>query len=154
MRPTRRAAFRQAALLMLFTAGCTVGPRLEQAEKVTGTVRMDGKALAKVHVQFFPQVGADVKAPSSAGMTDDEGRYELTCENGKPGAIIASHKVVVVSGRSAEAEPNDDPGAPQAKTSATVPAVYGIAAKTPLEVEVKANETTYDLNLSSRPGKK
>jgi hypothetical protein len=59
---------------------------------VTGTVKMNGRPLAKVRVEFWPEGGS----PRSAGTTDEAGRFTLTADRtGKPGAVVGPHKVVL-----------------------------------------------------------
>src|SRR5262249_34258094 len=72
--------------LAVAAAGCGGGPALAP---VTGTVTMNGKPLANVQVEFWPQDGA----PRSTGATDAAGRYTLTTDGaGKPGAVGGRHK--------------------------------------------------------------
>jgi hypothetical protein len=144
MRFLRSAA---AGLLLPWLAlGC--GPAISLNETVQGTVKMDGKPVANVRVEFWPQLGPSHQAPTSAGVTDEKGNYRLTCENGKPGAVIAKHKVVLLQGRAA-ATPDEgvDEKSPQRKAGPTIPTPYTIASQTPLEVEVKENESIYDLTV-------
>src|SRR5437879_1216622 len=75
---------------LLSAAGCSGGPAFAP---VTGTVTAGGKPLENVQVEFWPQVSG----PRSLGVTDKNGRFTLTSDNGEqPGAVIGSHKVVLV----------------------------------------------------------
>jgi hypothetical protein len=81
--------------------GCAKGeppPLIVQAE---GTVLLDGKPLHKAEVRFIPvdEVGAEYIAK---GVTDDQGRFKLTCK-GQPGACAGENYVVV---KEAEIPPN------------------------------------------------
>jgi hypothetical protein len=109
-------------------------------------VKFDGVPLANAVVQFLPQQPPGVKLFGSSAMTDDKGRYRLMCENEKPGAVVATHRVVVLQGR-------DDPDNPRkaAKPKPVLPIAYSVASDTPLKVEVTADRHTYDLELKSRP---
>jgi hypothetical protein len=78
-------------------------------------------------------------------MTDEQGRYQLSCENSESGAVIGKHRVMILQGRS-------DPSAPKlAKPNPRIPGAYGVASTTPLMIEVKPDQHTYNLDLKSRP---
>jgi hypothetical protein len=133
-------------VLLFFLVGCGVGPRVVLNEKVEGTLKMDDQPVPNVVVQFWPQLGPEHNAPSSSAMTDEKGFYQLMCENGKPGAVIAKHKVVITPGRSGGASPDDEkPAAGPRKAGPVIPANYKIASKTPLEVEITEKVSTYNL---------
>jgi hypothetical protein len=75
--------------LALAVAGCGRGPALAP---VSGTVTMNGKPLARVRVEFWPEEGS----PRSTGSTDEAGRFTLTTDGtAKPGAVVGRHKVVL-----------------------------------------------------------
>ncbi len=59
-----------------------------------GIVRLDGVPLKKVEVRFIPMIdnGMDLIAK---GVTDDDGRFTLTCK-GQGGACACGSQVVVV----------------------------------------------------------
>lgn len=75
----------------LFTmAGC--GGNSFDLAAVEGTVKLDGKPLDKIMVEFWPQSDG----PRSFGETDNEGRFKLKTDDGKnDGASVGSHKVVL-----------------------------------------------------------
>jgi hypothetical protein len=140
---TFRNAGAAGALVCVLTAapGCTGKPSVAMTDNVEGTLTLDGTPLAGAHVEFIPDVGASVKAPSSGGTTDEKGFFRLTRnDNGKPGAAVCAHRVVVYPGRPDAKE--RDPG------PSPVPAVYLNADKTPLRVEVKAGQSEYPVKLS------
>jgi hypothetical protein len=129
-------------LLLLSALGC--GKPLAYNATVTGTVKLDGVPLPNVRVEFIPRLDPDRKAPNSSGFTNDKGEFKLTCDNQKPGAVIAPHRVIVMQGRTGDDEKD-------ASRTFTVPQVYTIAAQTPLLLEVTADKTTYDLILKRDP---
>jgi hypothetical protein len=147
--------------LALLMAGSGCSKNLPQNDNVEGTVKIDGIPLVGVVVQFVPD-GAERMAMSS-GVTDERGHYSLKCENNKPGALLGSHHVLVNPGRPEGGFRSDDPQAPQGEAAAAamggpkpdkrnprVPSVYLVASKTPLVVDVKPDQHTYDLNLTAR----
>jgi hypothetical protein len=133
-----RANASLAPVLLVLLAGC--GTKWSQNDNVEGTLKMDGVPVANVKVQFVPDDPA-VQAPASSAQTDENGHFRLTCENGRPGAVIGKHNVVIFKGR---AEPGDG----QTISTAVIPQAYTIAAKTPLQTEVTASEHNYDLKMS------
>lgn len=90
----RFSSARAAGLVLLAAlpaaAGCSRGPTFAE---VSGTLKAGGKPLDKVQVEFWPEVSG----PRSIGVTDKEGRFTLTSDDGKrPGAVVGPHKVVLV----------------------------------------------------------
>jgi hypothetical protein len=136
--------------LLLLAAGC--GPTWTMNQQVDGVAKLDGKPLANVRIQFVPDVDPKVQAPTSTATTDAEGRFQLNCDNQKPGAVIGKHNVLVFVGRGDSAQANDPdakPGQAAAGKIPPVPTFYTVAAKTPLQVEVTADKHSYELNLSA-----
>src|SRR5262245_42177646 len=82
---------------LLVLAGCS-GKNVVLNETVEGTVKIDGKPLAGVVVQFVPE--GETRLPGSSGVTDERGHYTLTCENQRSGAVVGKHRVVLIRGRS------------------------------------------------------
>ena len=139
-------SFRAAALLagLLILTGCSRTPVFAP---VTGTVTVGGKPLENVQVEFWPQVSG----PRSLGVTDKEGRFTLTADDGKsPGAVVGSHKVVLID------------LAPYAKAPVNMPREvekinlastrfgkqFADPNKTPLKKEVVAGENTLKIVAS------
>ena len=111
-----------------------------------GTVRLDGKPLAGVEVHFAPMTpDLDSQSPPySRDLTDDDGHFTLKSRNDRSGAVPGSYAVMV---RPPSLRP--EPGSPRPKTP-LVPAVYRSLATTPLRIEVKVEQTVYDLDLKSK----
>jgi hypothetical protein len=133
-----RRDLRLAAVLVFLCVGC--GPRFEYGQ-VKGTVTLDRKPLGGAVVYFYPivKVGNPVP-PSSSGTTDAAGNYELMTRTDIAGAAVGLHKVVVLfpatGGR-------DDAKRPK------IPQDYTLAAKTPLQREVKPGLGDYPLELKT-----
>jgi hypothetical protein len=136
-----------AALLV----GC--GKTSPAIVKVTGVVRLGSKPLNKARVVFIPQVGTGPEYVAS-GLTDEAGRYQLTC-NGQPGACTGENRVLVLE--------SDNPPAlrgesleVQAKLvkyrqslgNRPIPGKYGTAVRSPLRVTVTAEQTEYEFDLT------
>ena len=143
-------------LSLLLLAGCG-GAGAVDLYKVTGTVTKAGEPLKGVSVTFSPVAAG----PSSGGITNDEGKFVLLCQNGKAGAVAGKHKAVLamvtaagsapvgmeamMSARSAS-EAKGERGAPaKSEEVASFPSEYGDAQKTPLSYEVKAEANDFDV---------
>jgi hypothetical protein len=88
--PNRAASRILLAAGLALLAGCSRGPTFAE---VNGTLTAGGKPLENVQVEFWPTV----TGPRSLGVTDKEGHFTLTSDNGKhPGAVVGAHKVVLV----------------------------------------------------------
>jgi len=142
------------AFVLFLACGC--GKTLVFNDSVEGTVKLDGKPLGNVHVQFVPDEPG-VKVSGSTGITDEKGHYRLSRENGEPGAVVGKHLVVLVRGREARRALGeqvdggaDEPGSQAKKDRRPIPPIYTMASKTPLVVDVKPEQHTYDLEASSR----
>ena len=72
-------------------AGCSGGAQ-DDLIPATGTVTQDGRPLAGVNVTFMPKEG---KGAPSGGQTDGEGKFELQYADGRPGAVLGNHRVVI-----------------------------------------------------------
>jgi hypothetical protein len=121
-------------------AGC--GPKLDYAE-VEGTVTLGGKPLAGAEVTFYPDSEGAEQLPYATGKTDGAGKYSLTLQGGKPGALVGKNRAVVNWPRP---ERRDDQ--PPPPPGPEIPVLYTVAGETPLIVEVKpGGRQTIDLPL-------
>ncbi|MDB5312038.1 MAG: hypothetical protein JWO38_6240 [Gemmataceae bacterium] len=134
---------------VLVLAGCSRTPSYTQNESVEGTVTLDGVPVANAVVQFVPDVNQSTQTPPSSGYTDEKGHFSLACDNKKPGALIGKHNVVVLPGRGGAADEDEAKAAARGK-AAPVPTAYTVVSKTPLKVEVTADQHTYDLSLTRK----
>lgn len=135
----RLTAVAGAALVLL--AGCERGP-VGKAMHAEGVVKLDNKPLADVIVQFIPE-GVKDGAPGSFGRTDAQGHFVLVTADGRDGAVIGKHSVMV---RADRGDPGGSGGAEK-----KVPEVYAEATPAnPLGViEVTEGHPPYELNLKS-----
>jgi hypothetical protein len=116
---------------------------------VTGKVTLGGKALAGVKVWFHPITEGNEDLPYATGVTDNEGVYTLTSNNGKEGAMVGKYRVVV---NWPPRERTADTSRPPPISGPPIPVPYTQAAETPLIFEVKAGEPqTIDLPLQVPP---
>jgi hypothetical protein len=143
-----------AGLALLALVGCA--RPLPVAETVEGTVVYGQSPVVGARIQFVPVVPEGVKAPISSAITDDKGFFRMKRDDtGKPGAVIGKHKVVVIAGRSNEKRASrDEADTDPAPSGTRIPLRYATVRNTPLEVEVKPEQTTYPLEIVDPGGPK
>ncbi|MGL4550059.1 MAG: hypothetical protein ACRC33_02635 [Gemmataceae bacterium] len=124
-------------------AGCgDGGPKLGQVE---GTVRLNGKPVAGLRVDYNPDVERSGQASpglSSHAHTGEDGRYSLTYDDRsrpRPGAVVGKHVVVV-------SDPEAEDQTRKVQTS-RIPLMYSRVTETPLRHEVKSGAQTIDIDL-------
>lgn len=139
MRPIRFASF--ALLLALLAAGCGGGPEFAE---VQGTVKVNGRPVDKIQVEFWPTVSG----PRSIGVTDAEGRFTLTADTGKPGAVVGTHKVVLrdvgIMGDKFLGRAGESIDMTKGKPS-RIPTAYADSTKTTMEKTVVSGKNQFDL---------
>ena len=111
---------------------------------VKGKVYLDGVLLKAGSVAFFPaDKGEGAPAFEAGSRIKQDGTYELSTR-GKPGALLGSYKVTVVS--QTKVEPNR-----AGDVVSLVPKEYTNKETTPLRVEVikKLEDGKYDLQMDS-----
>lgn len=143
------------ALCTLIALGTVTGcnSRLPVAE-VEGVVKFGDKPLPHVRIQFLPDPEKGTQGPISSAATDEQGRFTMVCADGRVGAIVGWHRVVITDmntrlfktpreGRLEE----DNKKEKQKAHPNHVPDKFATAAQTPLIKEVKAEkqEMTFDL---------
>jgi outer membrane protein assembly factor BamB len=146
---TRRTVL--IATLAAFAAGCGASP--PPVVPAGGRITINGKPLAKALVTFVPQTEFGPEY-MSYGITDDDGKYSLTCANGTVGASACENKVLVAE-PSPEGEMRGQSARAQdllAKYMASlknrpIPADYGTLARSPLVATVTAENSQYDFDL-------
>jgi hypothetical protein len=140
--------------LAALAAGCgKPPPAILPAE---GVVRLGGKPLNKARVMFIPQTGAGREYVAS-GLTDETGRYRLTC-NGRPGACAGENRVLVLEsdvppelkGESLEVQARLVRYR-QSLGNRPIPGQYGTAVNTPLKATVSPEQTEYNFDLAPSP---
>lgn len=133
-------------------AGCSGQPLAE----VKGTVTMGGKGIANVKVEFHPDPDKGTSGPGSAGTTDEQGKFSLTYNNGKPGAIVGHHRVVLTDldvfgnvfvGRGDYRKDDDGKISAEVPKKARFPDKYSDLAQTPFREEVKPGMGTVAFDI-------
>lgn len=142
LHPSRLASARRLLpalrLLLLALAGATAGcSQTYTPLPVSGKVLLDGKPLTGGMVTYSPDEskGNTLKL-GAVGKIQPNGSYTLEA-NGKPGVPEGWYKVTVQT---------KIPGLPAVERD--VATAYQSVEKTPLNIEVKADKTKYDLLLT------
>jgi hypothetical protein len=137
-------------MLIVMQVGCTSSDQPELG-KVTGTITLDDMPLTGVAVVFQPDSGRPAR-----GMTDAEGKYELTYIRQTKGTKVGSNRVEIApseeGAESSDVETGDDETQPAPKMSKPgkplVPARYNVQSE--LKVDVKPGENSFDFQLESK----
>lgn len=144
-----------AALLLVVSSGCD--PRVPPIVPVSGTVYLDGQPLPFARVEFVPDLKHFGAETNSFAVTDENGHFSLVCMlQQQPGAVVANHHVLVMEhtpdemrGMSARAQ--QQLAEYQAKLkNRPIPDFYAMVSQSPVTVEVKAGQETYDIQLTRR----
>jgi hypothetical protein len=130
---------------VLLAAGCGGGHPIAP---VSGKVTLNGKALEGAIVSFQPLEASRDAGIGSTGKTDANGQYRLKTADGKDGAIVGKHKVVITHLTQQAGEGDQRPprgGWPMAEK---VPEEYNSKSKLTFEV-LPAGTTEADFPLKS-----
>jgi len=127
--------------ILIFVCGCGTAKKEAELAPIVGTVKINGKPAANILVQFLPQVAAGDPAPTSTGVSNEQGEYELTTAEGKVGAVVGHCKVLFVD--MAEERPPQGIEASPPRISSQL-AVLGPRSK---EVEVSAEHPIINFDL-------
>ena len=150
MRNTRRAFFALLSCAVVGTGGCGGGPEFAEVE---GAVTLKGKPLPDVEIVFSPMSETGTNGPTSACVTDAQGRYRLKCDRADAvGALVGTHRVVIRDIAAVPPPPGieilDEKGQPYQPKPLRVPDRYADLQKTPFQnVEVRPGKQTLDYDL-------
>jgi hypothetical protein len=127
--------WRSGISVLVFAAilGCGPGNKA----RVTGRITLDGQPLDKVLVMFVPDAG-----PSSGGVTDQDGRYELV-SGPKHGKNVFTGRCRVYLTESIE-DPTKPP--PPSRFAAK----YLSAESSGLECELKPGPSVIDFDITNK----
>lgn len=117
----------------VLVTGCS-GSKYPPLGKVHGVVTLDGKPLADVMVNFQPVA----PGRSSIGITNVEGRYELSFTESALGAVVGTHDVTF----------SQDPDAVAAQQPRNAPLKMPsyLAQKVSVDVQPGVNEFDFELS--------
>lgn len=134
---------------MLALSGCGGGPKLVEAE---GTVKLGGQPIDNISVEFWPQSDG----PRSSGVTNAEGKFTLTTDDGvTKGAVVGTHKVVLrdasVIGNKLLGRAGEDVDMTEGRKS-RISEAYLDPLKSPLSAEITADKKPIELNVEPLAG--
>ncbi len=116
--------------ILLVVAGCGRSD-LPELGTVSGTVTLDGRPVTGLGVAFYPLSGGR----QALGVTDENGKYNLTFVDGVPGAKTGTNEVTLFW---------PDPDTPP---SVRLPAKYNTQKP---RFEVEPGENVFDIALDSK----
>lgn len=136
-----------SALGCLALASCN---RSDPLGEVTGTVTRAGAPLKQVMVVFVPDQAANPEALRSTGATDDHGKFTLVCDDGRPGAVVGQHTVLIIDMALdvpvvAKGSDEENLGGPPRRS--LVPPAYQSPNTSPLKKKVAAGSQQIDLEI-------
>lgn len=137
-------------------AGC--GSSAPPLAPVRGRVTFDGRPLAKVRVEFHPEVPInDPRYVRWLAQTDENGEFIMKCDNGQLGVTVGWHRVVLATDSRSAArernpfEPETGREAASSPSQFRIPREYNSVATTPERHEVKPDaENNFDLKVIRR----
>jgi hypothetical protein len=133
VRPASRAVLGAFVVGAAALCGCSKAPPPLQYAPAEGVVTIGGKPAAGILVQFMPQVALNAPGPTSTGQTDDNGKFKLISTDGKDGALVGKHKVILADMQ----EERPPQGKPVTKPP-RIPTHYMIPGPNTPEVTVEA----------------
>jgi hypothetical protein len=138
------------AALFTFNAGCG-GPEPPKIVPARGVVTLGGAPLPKASVRFMPLAGVDADYIAT-GVTDDQGRFELTC-NGEPGACAVENTVLISEGEVpsellSENKQRELTAYRRSLKNRPIPKNYATPVQTPLKASVVEGQQEYNFELT------
>lgn len=127
-------------LVSAFFSLALVGCAESETVKVKGTVTLDGKPVDRAEVMFLPAGGR-----MATGVTNSEGKFELSTNAAGDGAVPGEHKVTIVEHYEAGKPPPMTPGPLKTR----FPPQYSDPLQTPFSATVQRdgkNDFQFDMN--------
>jgi hypothetical protein len=144
--------------LTLALALCGCGKTPPAVTEAEGVVLLNGKPLPNAQVEFVPMLADFGAEMNSVGVTDEQGRFRLTCNDKRqPGAVVGKHRVLVTDppmprelrGQSEKAQKAQTEYQAKLKNR-PIPEEYGNVGQTPLQIEVTPEQKSYTLTLTRK----
>ena len=126
------------ALTVMATAMTSCGTAPPRVAKVSGRVTLDGKPLSKASVTFAPMATKERPnpGPTAQGMTDEDGRYQLSLgtDAATAGAVVGKCRIFVTTLLSDPLLDDRDAGGPRPKMRDRVPDKYKLGTELTFDV--------------------
>jgi len=129
--------------LLALAAGCSSEPIVELAP-AEGVVKINGQPAENIFVQFLPQVPEGAPAPTSTGVSDGQGRFQMITGDGQPGAVVGPCKVIL----SDMDEERPEQGQPMTRPP-RIPPDYSILNPRTMQVEVQPGSQPFVIEVRS-----
>lgn len=135
----------------MFLVGCGKPPMLS----VTGSVKLDGKAVSDCKVGFFPD--AEEFNPDrhgyGYGITDAEGRFEIQHPQGEKGIWAGKYNVTLEAWVTKNGKPipaNSKPSEVEGGVNNLFPDFYREPSLTKEKAVVKSGANVFDFNIVTK----
>ncbi len=140
-------------IVMISTAaGCGSSP--VALGEVSGILTVDGKPAPEIAVDFIPDSDGGTTGPPSSALTDQDGKFTLICRDGRNGAVVGTHRIVLRDNRAVAGAPSmrfkDADKKPKPLPASRISDRYTRALSTPLRQEVKAEPQTIPLEVTKK----
>src|SRR5438105_4381584 len=114
----------QVCLVVAFVVGCSNAPY--DVVPVGGQVTLDGKPLPKASVTFVPMATKtrENPGPTSQGVTDPDGRFQVSIDQQTPGAVVGKSRIYISTILSDPLLDDRDAGGPRRIVRDRVPKKY------------------------------
>ena len=151
-RATLRLYLTVFVAIALSVTGCGKSDGLELG-RVNGVILFDGAPLENAKVEFNPVVAAQASKkgqPSSGGsfaITDKDGRYELSFNARRKGAVLGEHSIRITTAAQ-QYVPDGQLPKPE-----KVPPRYNIQSQLKFSVDKGKNQADFDL-ISSQTARR
>lgn len=139
-------------IALSFISGCAKSfPVIVPTE---GVVLLNGKPLPNASVTFMPMLDQFGAESYSSGVTDEKGKFTLTCHyNDQPGAALGKHIVLVTEAPLPDTmrtiQDSRVVDAYQAKLgNRPIPAMYASAGKSPIRIDVAPGQKSVTVELT------
>src|ERR1700722_15568425 len=145
------AALGLIPLIALCSTGCS---REVEYAAVEGKVTMNGVPQPDIQVIFYPDPQLGGKGPRSVSLTDGQGIYRLTDDDGRSGIVVGVCRVCLTDARTVMhhratpggSDKNDEPR----RSPSRVQAKFSDSNSTPFKaIEVKPGSGKFDFDLGS-----
>lgn len=133
----RKSVLWMSSLCVFLGLGCGPADGLHLAT-VTGTVTLEGQPVPEAVVMFTPEAGG-----GSSGVTDVDGRFQLTYNSDRQGAVVGKHQVRISTARTSIGEEED--GTSKPATPEVIPVNYNVRSELVYDVVPGPNEIDFAL---------
>ena len=124
-------------------SGCGKGVVEAELAPAEGLVRINGKPAENILVQFLPVVPDGEPGPTSTGVSNAAGEFELTTTDGKLGAVVGRCKVLLVDMTEERAPQGVEAKPPR------IPSNLAVVSPQSREVEVRLTNSPFQFDIQN-----